>query len=1148
MSAEEIHILQESLDQLGFKTSLTGILDEGTRKSLDQLQQYYGLSRTGEPTEETMKKIEEILSGPLVPGRNNSAVSQLKESLNYLGFNVSMNFPGSYGAATREAVQELQEYYGLVVNGIADEVTLKKIDDIKSAPLSLGLKRSDVLDLKLKLGEVGFIVSASPTNYYGPVTEGVVKDFQSSFNLNVTGIADQQTLEKLDGIVSNPLRLHQNNEQVIQFKENLNTLGFSVSMNFPGNYGPATERATRNFQSYYGIANTGIGDAETLAVMADILASPYKLGANNEEVRLLKENLNMLGFTVSMNFPNSFGPATETTLKTFQRTNNLVPNGIGDPVTMAKVETLINEPMGPGLRRKDVINFKLNLEEVGFKVSANPTDLYGPVTEQVVRDFQSYYGLKVSGIADKETLSTLKDLQNAPLRKGGNNHETVLLKDNLNFLGFDVSMNSPRNFGPATELAVKKLQKYYGLVENGIGDPVTLAKIEEVLNAPFALGLKRHDVVSLKLDLEDIGFFVASNPTDYYGSVTERVVREFQSYYGLKETGVADKETLVTIENILNSSYREGESHNGVVDLKEKLNILGFHVTMNSPESYGSLTAAAVKELQEYYGLRMNGIGDQVTLDKIEKLIQSPLSKGQVSDEVVTLKEDLNKLGFEVSMNFPREYGSATERAVREFQVYYNLKVSGIAETKTLEKIENILKGPLRLGQSNNQVRQLKEDLNSLGFTVGMNFPNSYGAETEKAVREFQEFFDLRVSGIADQVTLQKIDELQNLAQMTTYTQYNLTLEQALNEQLRKDVPPQTDLYRNSPAYLSAKSVTPIKGTTSGNVNLRSEATTNSSAHTLALRGTDLTLKGEVEGQSVGGNILWYEIDYDGLTLFVHSSLVNVTQVKTLTPVSIQQSPEGGAHSYRDLVKGVTLNVREKLNDNNWYDINYEGNFGIWRNARTEDVLKHLDPEQNDILQHLVLDRSTGLSVSQVNLALNGKGVLDGMGQAFLDAGRLHEVNELYLLSHALLESGHGTSSLARGIEVGKNQDGNPEVVNDNNRSKLTEIKTTYNMFGIGAFDHDAHRLGAIRAYERSWFSPEEAIIGGAEFVRHGYFDNGQNTLYKMRWNHLYLNSWRGYSQYATDMGWAVKQLPLMRSLYNQMDNPIMLFDIVKFN
>jgi mannosyl-glycoprotein endo-beta-N-acetylglucosaminidase len=84
-------------------------------------------------------------------------------------------------------------------------------------------------------------------------------------------------------------------------------------------------------------------------------------------------------------------------------------------------------------------------------------------------------------------------------------------------------------------------------------------------------------------------------------------------------------------------------------------------------------------------------------------------------------------------------------------------------------------------------------------------------------------------------------------------------------------------------------------------------------------------------------------------------------------------------------------------------------------------------------------------------------------------------------------------------------------------------------MCGIGAYDYDAINTGAAYAYKMGRYTSEAAIVGGAEFISTKYIhkEYGQNTLYKMRWSPMR----PGSHQYATDMGWAVKQTSRIYSL-----------------
>lgn len=188
------------------------------------------------------------------------------------------------------------------------------------------------------------------------------------------------------------------------------------------------------------------------------------------------------------------------------------------------------------------------------------------------------------------------------------------------------------------------------------------------------------------------------------------------------------------------------------------------------------------------------------------------------------------------------------------------------------------------------------------------------------------------------------------------------------------------------------------------------------------------------------------------------------------------------------------------------------------------------------MFQFLLLSGSAGSTVEDLDRILAGKGVLNGMGSVFMQASRNNNINEIFLVSLALHETGNGTSTLARGIEVPDKE----------NLFPGKEFVTVYNMFGIGAYDSNPNYHGAERAYNERWFTPEAAILGGAKFASAHYVNNPsyfQNTLYKMRWN----PNRPGNHQYATDIGWAAKQVSRIRGYYNLAENYTLTFEIPRF-
>ncbi|HEO8418042.1 TPA: glucosaminidase domain-containing protein, partial [Yersinia enterocolitica] len=222
----------------------------------------------------------------------------------------------------------------------------------------------------------------------------------------------------------------------------------------------------------------------------------------------------------------------------------------------------------------------------------------------------------------------------------------------------------------------------------------------------------------------------------------------------------------------------------------------------------------------------------------------------------------------------------------------------------------------------------------------------------------------------------------------------------------------------------------------------------------------------------------------------------------------------------------ILSTVKGKADNMDWYKIKFNQ---TWVNASPKDTEYYINPSNfkqgtTSYYQFLLLSVNANLDPNEVNNnILKGKGILENKAKAFIDAAKKYRVNEIYLISHALLETGNGKSKLATGIKVNG--------------------KTVYNMYGIGAYDSDPEKAGAQYAYNAGWFTPEAAIIGGAEFIAKEYISEGQDTLYKMRWNPDKPAS----HQYASDIGWASKQTTRIANLYSLLDNYTLIFDVPNY-
>ncbi|SNZ04642.1 bifunctional autolysin [Terribacillus aidingensis] len=260
---------------------------------------------------------------------------------------------------------------------------------------------------------------------------------------------------------------------------------------------------------------------------------------------------------------------------------------------------------------------------------------------------------------------------------------------------------------------------------------------------------------------------------------------------------------------------------------------------------------------------------------------------------------------------------------------------------------------------------------------------------------------------------------------------------------------------------------------------------------------------------------------------YVSADYINSSSQVSADLLNVRGGPSTNYWVVGTLSKGAKVNIIRQVG--NWYQIEFT-NSRQWVNASPSDIKYYLDPnnflqDEKQRFQFLDLTRASDASEAALNKYLNGKGTLSGQGKAFIDAARLYGVNDVYLVSHATLETGNGTSTLAQGV----NYNG----------------KTVYNMYGVGAYDSCPIECGAKRAYDEGWTSPYLAIVGGAQYIGAGYINSGQNTLYKMRWNPAAMAATGTFGkQYATDIGWASKQVSTMYNLYQNMGIYTLYLDI----
>ncbi|MBQ5648853.1 MAG: peptidoglycan-binding protein [Clostridia bacterium] len=309
-------------------------------------------------------------------------------------------------------------------------------------------------------------VSCSGLSQWGTVTlanNGLspYEILQSYYGNDINIIFDAPIGNAEESYPGIPLRLGSAGEDVRSLQLRLNR----IRRNYPsitmipetdGYFGVQTERAVRDFQSIFNLAEDGVVGKGTW----------YKV-------------INIYNGVKRLNDVNSEGISPEEVRRQFDTRLERGSTGIG----VGTLQVLLNA----------VAAAAPQIQPVSVDL------IYGTQTENAVREFQALYGLPVTGITERATwnallrtyealLATLPDESNAfpgiVLTRGMEGEDVRTLQRLINGAAVNnpdiPSVSEDGVFGAATEEAVKAVQRIYGIEANGRVGAVTW---EILLNA-----------------------------------------------------------------------------------------------------------------------------------------------------------------------------------------------------------------------------------------------------------------------------------------------------------------------------------------------------------------------------------------------------------------------------------------------------------------------------------------------------------------------------------------------------------------------------------------------------------------------------------------------------------------------------------------
>ena len=279
----------------------------------------------------------------------------------------------------------------------------------------------------------------------------------------------------------------------------------------------------------------------------------------------------------------------------------------------------------------------------------------------------------------------------------------------------------------------------------------------------------------------------------------------------------------------------------------------------------------------------------------------------------------------------------------------------------------------------------------------------------------------------------------------------------------------------------------------------------------------------------------WFNISVDDEMGWIHGDYVHrksqamdlsrKSAEVTTSALNVRMGPTTDFERIGAITLGEQYTFLEELNG--WYRIQYFDK-QAWISGSFAKIVEDLRQEK---MQFFTLDGVLGVSGSELNSVLSGHGILEGLGPVFKDAAGENQLNELYLVSHALAEREGPLMDLVEGVEV-------TEI-----DGKAVPPTVVYNVFGINGKGENPEKAAAEFAYEQGWNTMEKSIVEGAKWISKEYVHHPartQNTFYKMAWD----PSDRSLNAFSSDIAWATRQGKKLNYVYRVLDRSASGFDL----
>ena len=189
----------------------------------------------------------------------------------------------------------------------------------------------DIHELQRRLVRTG--AGLTQDGVFGPVSRRAVERFQSVNGLKVDGIVGPRTLKLLQTRVLHFMTPPMVGADVAEVQDLLTRQGFTLKTD--GVFGQRTRDAVEAFQSDVGLRVDGIVGPKTRQILAARVLYLKKPHFEGTDVERIQNAIASLGLAVVSS--GTFGPGTDSAVRSFQRRYGLLADGVVGPRTLTKL-------------------------------------------------------------------------------------------------------------------------------------------------------------------------------------------------------------------------------------------------------------------------------------------------------------------------------------------------------------------------------------------------------------------------------------------------------------------------------------------------------------------------------------------------------------------------------------------------------------------------------------------------------------------------------------------------------------------------------------------------------------------------------------------------------------------------------------------